>query len=81
MFSLTGIKLGIEKEKNKNGVTFLELRRLWKRISRLFHNVFTKRSQGQGCKLEMLFSKWNADNGDTKHNTENQMGETNPNTP
>ena len=27
MFILTDIKLSIEKEKNKNGVTFLELRR------------------------------------------------------
>ena len=33
MFILTDIKLSIEKEKNKNGVTFLELRRLFKDIS------------------------------------------------
>ena len=33
MFILTVIKLSIEKEKNKNGVTFLELRRLFKDIS------------------------------------------------
>ena len=46
----------------------------------LLYNVFTKRSQSQSSQLEMLFSEWNADNGNAKYNTENQMGKTNPNT-
>ena len=28
------------------------------------HYVFTKRSQGKSCHLEMLLGKWNADDGD-----------------
>ena len=44
MFTFTDIKLSIEKEKNKNGVTFLELRRLFKDFLIILQCVYRKES-------------------------------------